>query len=402
MNDMPKLAPELIERERASPGAARPRLRGRLGTATLFLAVIAAIVYAIFFWPWSSGGAGKQTKADPVPVLVAASRTQDVPVYLDGLGTVQAFNTVTIKPQVDGALIEVRFKEGQNVRAGDVLALIDPRTYQATLDQDVAKKAQDEATLANARLDLARYQKLASTAYTSAQTADTQKATVAQDEAIVRQDQAMIDNARAQLSYTTIAAPISGRTGLRTVDQGNIVHAADATGLTVITQLQPISVVFTLPQQELPAVAAAMAAGQAEVIARTRQGASGVLDRGVLSVLDNEVDSATGTIKLKATFPNKDFALWPGGFVAVQLLVATDKDVVTVPPSAVQRGPRGAYLYVVRDDDTVERRDVAIGHEDDQTSVVTSGLKPGERVVTDGASRVTEGTKVAVTAPPPA
>ncbi len=306
--------------------------------------------------------------------------------------------------------MEVRFHEGQDVKTGDVLARIDARPYQAAFDQAVAKKAQDDATLANARVDLVRYQKLAATAYTSAQTSDTQKATVAQTEALVRQDQAQIDTARTNLSYTTIAAPIDGRSGIRQVDQGNIVHAADTTPLTVITQLQPISVVFTLPQQTLPAVAAAMRGGMPEVLAlpqsrhgsRTRtarRALAAALDRGVLAVLDNEVDQGTGTIKLKATFPNPTLALWPGGFINVRLLVDTERGVTAVPPVAVQRGPQGTYVYVLRDNGTVSRRPVKVGHEDQTASVITAGVQPGDQVITDGASRLTDGAKVRVQQP---
>src|SRR5580692_10898953 len=240
---------------------------------------------------------------DPIPVLVAAAEQQDVPIYLDGLGTAQASATVLIKPMVDGPLVEVRFREGQDVHIGDVLARIDPRTYQAALDQAVAKKHQDEATLANARVDLTRYTKLAATAYTSAQQADTQKALVAQLEAQVAGDQAQIDTARTQLSYTTIAAPVDGRVGIRLVDQGNIVHASDTTGLVMITTLRPISVVFTLPQQSLAAVAQAMENGTPEVLAlpqgSERAETREAIDHGTLTVLDNQVDPTTGTIKLK-------------------------------------------------------------------------------------------------------
>ena len=338
-------------------------------------------------------------EGDAIPVLAAAAVTADVPIYLDALGTVQAFNTVNIKAMVDGPLVEVRFREGQDVKAGDVIARIDPRTYQAAFDQAVAKKAQDESLLANARIDLVRYQKLVATAYTSAQTSDTQRALVAQDEAQVRQDQAQIDTARTNLSYTTIAAPLDGRTGIRQVDQGNIVHAADTTPLTVITQLRPISVVFTLPQQSLPLVAAAMAAQAPEVLALAQGGDGSVIDRGQVAVLDNTVDQNTGTIKLKATFPNDGLKLWPGGFVNTRLLVQTEHDVTTVPPVAIQRGPTGAYVFVVQPDNTVKRRVVQVEHEDASVSVVAAGLQPGEQVVTDGASRLTDGSKITVTTP---
>ena len=340
------------------------------------------------------------TEGEAIPILVATALTADVPIYLDALGTVQAFNTVSIKAMVDGPLVDVRFREGQDVHAGDVLAIIDPRTYQAAFDQAVAKKAQDEAQLANARIDLVRYQKLAATAYTSAQTADTQRALVSQVEALVRQDQAQIDTARTNLSYTSIRAPLDGRAGIRQVDQGNIIRAGDVTPLTVVTQLRPISVVFTLPQQSLPLVATAMQAGMPEVLALAQGGDGTVIDRGQVAVLDNTVDQNTGTIKLKATFPNPDLRLWPGGFVNTRLLVQTQRGVTTVPPVAVQRGPAGAYVYVVQAGDTVKRRPIQVGHEDARVSVVTAGLQPGERVVVDGASRLTDDAKVTVATPP--
>ena len=379
--------------------------RRRLFVAFVLLIGLAAAGFYGLQAPASSAGKkpgppGSAT-GQAIPVLTAAATLADVPEYLDALGTVQAFNTVNIKAMIDGPLVEVRFVEGQDVKTGDVLARIDPRSYQAALDQAVAKKAQDEASLANARVDLARYQKLAATAYTSGQTSDTQKALVAQDVAQVQQDQAQIDTARTNLSYTTIVSPLDGRTGIRQVDQGNIVHAADTTPLVVITQLRPISVVFTLPQQTLPDVAAAMHAGTPEVLAFpqgdvTTQRAP--VDRGELAVLDNTVDQNTGTIKLKATFPNANLTLWPGGFINVRLLVHLERGVVTVPPVAVQRGPAGAFAYVVAADSTAVRRALTVGHEDESVSVVLAGLQPGERVVTDGSSRLTDGAHVSVAA----
>lgn len=383
----------------------RPRVRSRRLwlMIPLCLLVIAAIGATIWLWPSGSAttAARSRTANQPIPVLAAAATQRDVPIYLDGLGTVQAFFSVTVKPMIDGPLLAVNFSEGQEVHKGDLLAQIDPRTYQAALDQAVAKKAQDEALLANARLDQVRYQKLVASNYTSAQQADTAKSLVAQYEAQVRQDQAQIDTARTNLSYATIVAPIDGRTGIRQVDAGNIVHASDTAGLVVITQLQPISVVFTLPQQSLPAVAKAIAQGTPKVLAYN-QGASGttagLLDTGTLAVLDNQVDSTTGTIKLKATFPNPERKLWPGGFVGVRLQVDTAHAAVVVPPAAVQRGPRGPYVFVI-DGDTVKRQAIVTGYEDERASVVTEGLKGGERVVIDGASRLSDGTKVAVTQP---
>jgi multidrug efflux system membrane fusion protein len=369
----------------------------------LCLLVLAAIGGAIWFWPASLTDQSARNKKpnQPIPVVIASAAQRDVPIWLDGLGTVQAFYTVTMHTMVDGPLVAVDFKEGQDVRKGDVLAQVDPRTYQAALDQAAAKKAQDEALLANARVDLARYQKLVATNYTTAQQADTQKSLVAQLEAQVRQDQAQIDTARTQLGYCTIVSPIDGRTGIRQVDPGNIVHAVDVTGLVVITQLQPISVLFTLPQQTLPAVASAMRQGTAAVPAYA-QGAAGSrgqeLDTGVLSVLDNQVDPTTGTIKLKATFPNRDRLLWPGGFVGVRLQVDTAHDALVVPPAAIQRGPSGPYVFVATDA-AVKRQSVTVGHEDEQDSIVTAGLRVGDKVVIDGASRLSDSTKITVVQP---
>jgi multidrug efflux system membrane fusion protein len=389
------------------PVQTKPRTRNRLrawAMVILCLLVVAAIGWAIFFFP--SAGTGTKGRdrdsGQPIPVVTAVAAAKDVPLYLDGLGTVQAFNTVTMKAMVDGPLVAVNFKEGQDVQKGDVLAQIDPRTYQAALDNATAKKAQDEAQLANARLDLARYQKLVANNYTSAQQADTTKALVAQFAALVQQDQAQIDTARTQLSYATIVSPINGRTGIRQVDPGNIVHAADTTGMVVITQLEPISVLFNLPQQTLPAVARAMAAGSATVLAMAQDATGGgtrLLDTGTLAVLDNLVDSTTGTIKLKATFPNAKHRLWPGGFVSIRLQTDVAKDAVVVPPSAIQRGPRGSYVFLAGEDNTVKRQAVTIGYEDEQGSVVSSGLKGGDTVVIDGASRLSDGSKIAAAKP---
>lgn len=384
-------------------------MRRGLILVLVLLAIAGGLYWLVYLRPpaeIAAGGRRGGVGADGIPVVVAAAETRDVPIYLDGLGTVQASALVTVKPMVDGKLIEVLFKEGQDVEAGDVLARIDPRSFQAALDQAVAKKRQDEANLANARIDLARYQKLAATAYTSAQQADTQKALVAQLEAQVAQDQAQIDAAQTQLDYTTVRAPVSGRVGIRQVDAGNIVHASDATGLVVITTLRPISVLFTLPQQNLPAVAAAMAASEGgpgpEVLALPQVGTPTAterapLDRGTLTVIDNQVDPATGTIKLKATFPNQRATLWPGAFVTVRLRVETRHDAVVVPPVAVQRGPRGTYVFALAADKrSVARRPVTVTHETLAASVIGDGLKPGELVVVDGAARLSDGSRVNV------
>ena len=366
----------------------------RFALVVLFLAIAAG------GWWWFAGRtpdmarAESRRGAETVPVVTAPVTTRDVPVWLDGLGTVQASATVTVRSQVDGTLLEVRFREGQDVRTGDVLAKIDPRTYQAALDQAVAKRAQDQASLSNARADAARYGKLAANAYTSAQQVDAARAQVGQFEAQVAQDAAAIDQARINLDHTTITAPIDGRVGLRTVDAGNVVHAADATGLATITTLRPIAVLFTLPQQALPAVAAAMARGAAEVQALADAAAVGApVDTGTLAVLDNQVDPGTGTIKLKALFPNAGLALWPGAFVPVRLRADTVRAAVTVPPAAVQRGPQGTYVYVAADGKAV-RRPVRVSHEDRTVSVVAEGLTAGDRVVVDGAARLSDGARI--------
>jgi membrane fusion protein, multidrug efflux system len=342
------------------------------------------------------GGPGRPGPGEgPVVITAADLRNADVPVNLDAIGTVQALNTVTVRPQVDGKLIEVDFKEGQDVKAGDVLARIDPTTYQAQYDQAVAKKAQDEAQLANARIDLERYTKLAVGNFGSKQQADTQKALVAQLEAQVRQDQATIDNTKAILGYTTIVSPIDGRTGIRQVDQGNIVQAAGAAGIVVITQIKPIAIVFTLAQQNLRTVNAALARGPLRAVALDSNNST-VIERGEVSVVDNQVDPATGTVKIKAIFPNSGIALWPGQFVNVRLTVDTLKDAVVAPTAAVQRGPSGAYVYVVQDDGSVVQTNVTVGLQNERYAVIQQGASPPAKVATSGFARLTNGAKVRV------
>jgi multidrug efflux system membrane fusion protein len=331
----------------------------------------------------------------PVPVLAATPRAQDVPVYIDGVGSVRALNNVIVRAQVDGKLIAVNFVEGQDVKKGDVLGEIDPVIYQAQYDQAVAKKAQDEAQLANQRLDLARYQQLAASNAGSKQQADTQKAVVAQQEALVRSDQAAIDNATATLGYTRIIAPLSGRAGLRQVDQGNIIHAADATGLVIITQLQPIAVQFSLPQQQIVRVNAASARGALAVDVFGNDGVT-VVDTGKLSGIDNQVDPTTGTLKLKAEFPNGNFQLWPGQFVNVRLKVETLPKAIVVPTSAVQRGPAGTFSYVIGDGDIVTAKPVVVTQQNESDAVIASGLSTSDRVVTTGFANLSDGAKVIV------
>jgi multidrug efflux system membrane fusion protein len=375
-------------------------------TVFLIAGLVIAGVVAVYYLPpqqqtqaASKGGrrGGPAAATEPVPVLVTAARTADVPVNLDGVGTAKALNTVTVRSQVDGKLLSVLFTEGQDVPQGFVLAKIDPTTYQAQYDQAVAKKAQDEALLANARLDLDRYTRLAATNAVNKQQLDTQKATVAQLEAQIKLDQAAIDNARAILSYTDVVAPIAGRTGIRQVDAGNLVRAADSsgTGIVILTQLRPIAVFFSLPQQTLADLNKGMAQGQLPVDALAPDGKN-ALDSGKVVVIDNQVDQTTGTVKLKGEFPNADLQLWPGQFVNVRVLIDTLRQVVVVPTAAIQRGPEGPFVYVLKNDSTVTVRRVRLTQQDDVQAVVATGLQADERVVTTGFGRLTEGAPVTV------
>ncbi len=380
-----------------------------IGIVTLAVVGVAALVR----WQWQRQPQQQvQTQRQrggfqldgPVPVIAAAARSADVPVYLDGVGSVRALNTVTVRSQVDGKLMSVAYKEGQDVKRGYVVARIDPTLYQAAYDQTVAKKAQDEALLANARLDLDRYQRLSATNSIARQQYDTQKATVAQLEAQVKLDQAQIDNAKAILEYTEVRAPLDGRTGIRLVDEGNIVRASDTTGIVVITQLRPVSILFTLPQQQLGQVNSAFTKGKLTVDAFGADNKT-VIDTGSLVVVDNQVDPTTGTIKLKAEFPNGQLQLWPGQFVNVRLLIDTLRRVVVVPTAAVQRGPNGTFVFVVQPDSTVVVRQVTVAQQDETQAVISTGLQGDERVVTTGFARLTGGSQVTVTnaenVPPP-
>jgi multidrug efflux system membrane fusion protein len=388
------------------PAAPGPRWRRRLGWLLVALTGAAGAVYvfapqylpqALQFQTAAGarGGRGAQRPDLPVPVLVAAAKKEDVPVYFDGVGSSRALNIVTVRAQIDGKLMSVNFKEGQDVDQDFVLADIDPTIYRAQFDQAVAKKAMDEALLGNARIDLERYAKLTATNSATRQQYDTQKALVAQLEAQVQADQGAIENAKAILSYTKIIAPIAGRTGLRLVDAGNIVHAADTTGIVVITQIKPIAVIFTLPQQQLAQVNRAFAQGALSVQALGDDNRT-VVDRGKLVVVDNQVDQTTGTVKLKAEFPNAKVQLWPGQFINVRLLIDTKRQVVVVPTAAVQRGPNGTFVYVVKSDNTAVVRPVTVTQQDDVQAVVATGLQAQEQVVTTGFARLTDGSPVQV------
>lgn len=335
-----------------------------------------------------------EPKPTPVPVSLAVAQHSTVPVYLDSLGTVQPLNTVLVRSRVDGPIVSVAFKEGQMVKAGDLLVQIDPRPFQAQLDQATAKKAQDEANLANAKLDLQRLETLVESENASRQQRDTQASLVQQLTAQVAADQAAIDSARLQLEYASIRAPISGRASFNLVTLGNIVHASDTNGIVTIAQLQPISVIFTEPEGELPAISRAFGEGPVPVIALSSDGKR-TLARGVLSVLNNQIDVASGTIQLKATFDNTDNALWPGLSVTTRLLVQTLPNAVVVPDTAVQRGPDGFFVFVVDHNNKATKRNVALGPSEDGHAVITKGIEAGDRVVTDGQYRVVNGIEVA-------
>jgi multidrug efflux system membrane fusion protein len=328
-------------------------------------------------------------------VHAAAVESRDFPVYLNGLGTVQATNTVTVRSRVDGQITKVGFEEGQMVHEGELLVQIDPAPFQAALGQATAKLAQDQANLNNAQQDLQRTQTLAKQGNATQQLLDQRTAAVANLAALVQADQAAIDSARIQLAYTTIKSPLTGRAGFRLVDPGNIIHANDQNGVLTITQLQPISVVFTAPEQELPAIQEAMKSGALPVTTKSSDGRK-VLGEGKLQLVDNQVDVASGTIRLKATFDNPDNTLWPGLSVTTRLLVRTIKNVVVVPDSAVQRGPNGLFAYVVTTDSKAELRDLKVSRLEDGQAVVDQGLSPGERIVTSGHYRVQPGGPVQV------
>jgi multidrug efflux system membrane fusion protein len=349
-------------------------------------------------WHWFGEPAKAQAPAAPptaIPVEAGTVRRADVPIEESGLGNVQGFNTVTVKVRVDGELQQVAFTEGQMVKPGDLLAQIDPRPFQATLDQAIAKQAQDQAQLDNARLNLQRDSNLLVHQFAAQQTVDNEKASVGQLTAQIQGDQAAAENARVQLGYTTVTAPIAGKTGIRLVDQGNIVHASDPNGIVVVTQLQPISVIFTLPEDDLPAIADAQQKGPVTVTAFSQDNKSD-LDQGTLALVDNQIDQTTGTIRLKATFPNPNNRLWPGQFVNARLLLRTEHDVLTMPSGAIQRNASGYYVYRIKPDGTVEVQPIEIGSIANHVAVVTGGLHDGDRIVTAGQYRLQPGAQVAV------
>jgi multidrug efflux system membrane fusion protein len=363
-------------------------------TIRWILLVLAVALLGYYGW-YRFHGVEAATKSGPttppVRVSIAPVERADFPVYLTGLGTVQGFNTVVVRTRVDGQIDKIAFQEGQSVNQGDLLAEIDPRPFQAALDQAKAKKVQDEANLANANLDLQRFTKLGE--FATRQQTDTQRSTVAQLTAQIAADDAAIFNAQTQLDYTQVKAPISGVAGLRQVDLGNIVNASTQTGIVTITQIEPIAVIFTAPEEQLPYINEAQAVSPLKVVAITTDGKK-VLAEGQLSVVNNQVDTTSGTIRLKAVFDNKNHALWPGQSVSTRLLVRTLKDATVVPDDAIQHSTDGLYAYTVNQDNKAELRKVKVSQSIDGRSVVDDGLTPGQQVITGGQFKVQPGTIV--------
>jgi multidrug efflux system membrane fusion protein len=399
---------EVQEREAVLPhseGAGKKRSSSRFVVWLVVLAVVGGAGYYV----WNSthqpaaaaggqraggGRRGQGGGGGAVPVVVTTAGRQDLPVYLDGLGSVQAFYTVTLKSRVDGELNEVDFKEGQDVRKGDQLAVIDPRPYQVALAQAQANLAKDQAQLSDAKLNADRYDQLVKQGVIPQQQSDTQRALANQLVGSVAADQAQIDSAKLNLVYSRITSPIDGRVGLRQVDPGNIVHAADPNGLLVITQLEPIAVIFTLPEDSLPAVLARMRQGALPVKAMSRDNGVEVAS-GSLQTIDNQIDQTTGTFKLKAVFDNKDRALWPNQFVNARLLLDVQKDTVVIPSAAIQTGSQGTFVYAVKQDKTVEVHPVTVGITEGTVAAITKGLSGGEEIVTDGQNNLKDGSLVA-------
>jgi membrane fusion protein, multidrug efflux system len=346
----------------------------------------------------SSGGKGGGKKGQDrgsmtISVAVAKAETRDLPVILSGLGSVEAFNTVVVKSRIDGQLVQIAFREGQEIGKGDLLAVVDPRPYEVQLSQTEATLYKDQSALKDAKLNLTRFQDLVKEGVIPRQQYDTQVSLVGQLEGAVRADQAQVDNVKLNLAYTRITAPVSGRVGLRQVDIGNMIHAADANGLVVITQLQPISVVFNLPEDNLPSVSQHMRKGQLQVDAYSRDDQT-KLATGKLLTIDNQIDPTTGTGKLKAVFDNRDRSLWPNQFVNARLLLEVRKNNTVVPAAAIQRGPQGTYVFTVKPDKTAEMRPVTVAFSEGNFSAITQGVNPGDTVVTDGQDKLHSGSNV--------
>jgi multidrug efflux system membrane fusion protein len=400
MPPSPRVLPDLDAPERGrgpgEPPPPRSRLRGALRYGILLLVVAAVVLWLVFRSGPQAPTTGRVQSGGPMPVGTAAVEKGDMPVTLSGLGTVTPLAMVTIRTQINGQLIEVAFKEGQMVNKGDFLAQIDPRPYQVALEQAQGQLAKDQALLKNSELDLTRYRTLVAQNSVARQTADTQVALVQQNRGTVQADQAQVDTQKLNLTYCRIVAPVGGRVGLRQVDPGNYVQTSDPNGIVVITQLQPISVIFTLPEDSLQAVLRSMRGGASLAATAFDRSGANRLGTGHLDTLDNQIDTSTGTVKLRAIFDNPDQTLFPNQFVNIQLLVDTLRGADLVPNSAVQRGAPGTFVYVVKPDETVAAQPVTLGPGDDKRIVVTKGLEPGQLVVTDGADRLKDGAKVRV------
>lgn len=386
-----------------TPGADQPSVRRSGRSRTLLVIIALASLIAVLGW-WLQSRTSTQQPQHRVGetatvVRVAAATRSDVPVSLEGLGTVTSLSMVVVKTQISGKFTEVGFQEGQNVKKGDFLAQIDPRPYQAALDLTLAQLSRDQALLAAAKVDLARYEKLMTQDSIAHQQVDTQRALVLQDEAIVRSDNANVDNATLNLNYCSIVAPSDGRVGLRLIDPGNYVQASDPNGMVVITQTQPISVIFTLPQDTIPQFINKHRSGTAlPVLAYDRSGTT-LLATGTLATVDNQIDTSTGTVKLRANFPNDDETLFPNQFVNVKLVVETLHDATVIASAAVQIGSPGPYVYLANPDDTVSMRPVKLGPNDGERVAVLEGLSQGDNVVTDGVDRLKDGAKIKVSEP---
>lgn len=398
---------ELPDSDSRGAAAAQPT-KGRWW---LWLVVLVVVAVAVWYYrgasstsqaqdPSAAAGKGKSgTGAGSVPVVVAAAQRGDLPVYFNGLGTVTAFNTVTVHTRVDGEIVKVNFTEGQYVHQGDALIEIDPRPYQVQLEQAQGQLAKDQASRVDAEVNFQRYKLLYQEGVIPKQQLDTQGSQVGQFDGAIKSDVANIDNAKLQIVYSHITSPISGRVGLRLVDIGNIVHATDANGMLVITQLQPISVIFTLPEDQLPQVMAKLRGNQLTVEAFDRDDTKKIAT-GKLATIDNQIDTTTGTYKLKSIFNNEDNSLFPNQFVNIHLLVDTKHDLVLVPAPAIQRGPQGTYVYVVSNNTTVTIRNVTIAQTTGNTVGLSGGLQAGDVVVIDGQDKLQDGSKVVTSTAP--
>ena len=359
----------------------------------LGVALVALLLVTVVAWRWLAAKPVPAAKPKAIAVNVATVNRADVPVYLEGLGTVQAFYTVTITARVDGQIEKVAFREGQDVKKGDLLVQIDPRPYQAALGVAIATRDKDRALLANAHRDMSRYAELEPEDLASKQTVDTQRALIAQLTAQIKGDEAAIDNARTQLEYSTIRSPIDGRTGIRQVDPGNNVHATDTTGMVVVTQLEPISIIFTLPEETFGQLSEALARGTVTATALSRDDKE-ELDHGTVELIDNQIDQSTGTIRVKVILPNKQRRLWPGQFVNVRVMTQMQHQVLTIPATALERGPDGQFTYVVQPDSTIKVAPITAGEQTGDIVVVEKGLQAGDKVVASNQYRLQPGSLI--------